>query len=79
VHHNERLRSTEASKSGAFAQICAWTLWKDHGSRPVTGNHGLVEAGGQLIRGFRSGPDYAFIRACADAERVMPQTSPAAS
>jgi len=24
----------------------------------------LVEAGGQLFRGFRSGLDYAFIRAC---------------
>jgi hypothetical protein len=34
----------------------------------------LVEAGGQLLRSFRCGPDYAFIRANADAERVMART-----
>ena len=37
----------------------------------------LVEAGGQFIRGFRCGLDYAFILKTAtglqDAERVMPQ------
>ena len=34
----------------------------------------MVEAGGQFIRGFRCGLDYAFIRdlAAMDAERVMP-------
>jgi hypothetical protein len=34
----------------------------------------LVEAGGQYIRGFRCGLDYAFILAAVsvDAERVMP-------
>jgi len=36
---------------------------KDDGSRPVTGNHRMVEAGGQYIRSFRCGLDYAFIRA----------------
>jgi len=34
-----------------------------------------VEAGGQHIRGFRRGLDYAFVRAplrrCVDAERVI--------
>ena len=42
----------------------------------------LVEAGGQRIRGFRHGPDYAFIRAVdsgADAERVIRRCSPAGS
>ena len=36
----------------------------------------MVEAGGQRIRGFRHGPDYAFIHAVdsgADAERVIPR------
>ena len=37
----------------------------------------MVEAGGQFIRGFRRGLDYAFIQKTAiglqDAERVMPQ------
>ena len=37
----------------------------------------LVEAGGQFIRGFRCGLDYAFILMTAiglqDAERVMPR------
>jgi hypothetical protein len=36
----------------------------------------MVEAGGQFIRGFRCGLDYAFIRWTAgpmDAERVMPR------
>jgi hypothetical protein len=34
----------------------------------------LVEAGGQYIRRFRGGLDYAFIRAAigADAERLIP-------
>ena len=42
----------------------------------------MVEAGGQHIRSFRRGPDYAFIRACrcsADAERVIRRCSPAGS
>ncbi len=34
------------------------------GSRPLkAGNRRLVEAGGQHIRGFRRGLDYAFVRA----------------
>ena len=36
----------------------------------------MVEAGGQRIRGFRHGLDYAFIRerrSGADAERVIPR------
>ena len=37
----------------------------------------MVEAGGQFIRGFRCGLDYAFILMTAigvqDAERVMPR------
>jgi len=34
------------------------------GSRPFkAGNRRLVEAGGQHIRGFRRGLDYAFVRA----------------
>ena len=30
----------------------------------MTGNAALVEAGGQNVRGFRCGLDYAFIRSC---------------
>jgi len=33
----------------------------------ATGNHALVEAGGQHIHGFRRGLDYAFIRLPARA------------
>lgn len=42
----------------------------------------MVEAGGQHIRSFRRGPDYAFIRARlrrADAERVIPPVDAAGS
>jgi hypothetical protein len=34
------------------------------GSRPFGQDPPMVEAGGQHIRSFRRGPDYAFIRAC---------------
>ena len=47
------------------------------GSRPTCREPSMVEAGGQHIRGFRCGLDYAFILHAAigvqDAERVMPQ------
>jgi hypothetical protein len=54
------------------------------GSRPRgAGNRRLVEAGGQHIRGFRRGLDYAFVRAplrpCVDAERVIQPPWPAGS
>ena len=55
-------------------QICRESLAGDS-SRLVAGSYPLVEAGGQHIRGFRCGLDYAFILktaiGLADAERVM--------
>jgi hypothetical protein len=46
------------------------------------GNRPMVEAGGQLIRGFRHGLDYAFIRApgggcgaCYPADQALPDPS----
>ena len=54
------------------------------GSRPFkAGNRRLVEAGGQHIRGFRRGLDYAFVltppERCVDAERVIQPPWPAGS
>jgi hypothetical protein len=50
---------------------------KGEGLRPGCRKPSLVEAGGQHIRGFRCGLDYAFILQAViglqDAERVMPQ------
>jgi hypothetical protein len=50
---------------------------KGEGFRPGCRKPSLVEAGGQHIRGFRCGLDYAFILQAVfglqDAERVMPQ------
>jgi hypothetical protein len=47
------------------------------GSRPSCREPSLVEAGGQHVRGFRCGLDYAFIlntvTGVQDAERVMPR------
>ncbi len=53
----------EAAKSGALDRICPIDSCERSWFPAGTGNHVMVEAGGQLIRGFRSGPDYAFIRA----------------
>jgi len=49
------------------------------GSRPLkAGNRRLVEAGGQHIRGFRRGLDYAFVRAPLKAVRGRGACYPAA-
>lgn len=44
-------------------------------SRPVTGSADLVEAGGQYIRDFRSGLDYAFSLLAQAAERIIRSAS----
>ena len=40
------------------------------GSRPICREPTLVEAGGQHIRGFRCGLDYAFIRGTRESTRM---------
>jgi hypothetical protein len=51
--------------------------------RKLPGAALLVEAGGQRVRGFRRGLDYAFVRTlqieCMDAERVIRLLEPAGS
>jgi hypothetical protein len=60
------------------SQLYAVRKWpQGEGLRPGCRKPSLVEAGGQPIRGFRCGLDYAFILQAfiglQDAERVMPQ------